>query len=343
MDQLKLVGMTILLTGLIWVAADRLVTEEVAVPAAVRLQSSAGGAEVLFSPSGEIGDFQLRVAGPRKAVNLLLARAPLILRLQVPDLPVGPVTLPLKDMIVEQWREYPGVTVMGLQPAGITVLADRMVTQDVPVMVQPLTLAYDVKPQVQPSMVQLRLRQSVLTELAGGGQLLPIDLSAEAEKLLRDQPAGQPATVPVPVSLDTKAFGTDATVKPKSVEVRATVTAQRTTSEVPTVPILLSVSFANFGKPYKAVSRDGSELVTQTIKVTGPTEDVARLLRGETRVFGIIQLKDEHFAELDIFKPLIPEYQLPTGIELADKPKPVELKLVDPARLPPGEPDRTAP
>jgi len=69
-------------------------------------------------------------------------------------------------------------------------------------------------------------------------------------------------------------------------------------------------------------------LVTQTITVTGPTNEVSRLLRGETRAFGLIQLKEDDFERMDVFKLVTPDYHLPNGVELAEEPPPIEFKLV---------------
>lgn len=345
-EQLKLLSMTALLTALIWIAADRLVTEEVGIPVTFRITSAGPSSDMLVAPASDRSTYQLRVVGPRKAVAALEAAAPLAIRLQVPppeaDFTFGPLTLQLRDLLKEQWAvEYPSIAVLGVTPSQMTVNFDRMVQRDVSVTVQRLSLAYDVRPQPQPSSVKVRLRASVLSEIAQGDQLPALDVSTDAEKLLREQPAGQSATVLV--TLDPKPFGPDATLTPRSVEIRGTVTAQRTTAEVPTVPVLLAVSFANLGRPLRAVTREGGELVTQTIKVTGPTEDVGRLLRGETRAYGILQLKDEHFAELDVFRPLTPEFQLPPGVELAERPAPVEIKLIDPSRERPQPDGKTTP
>jgi hypothetical protein len=108
------------------------------------------------------------------------------------------------------------------------------------------------------------------------------------------------------------------------------VRADRTTEEIPTVPIKLVVTFANLAKPYRAVARDGTTLtlVTQTVKVAGPTEDVSRLLRGETRAYGFIQLKEADLEVLGVFKAWTPAFHLPPNIELAEPPEPIEFKLI---------------
>ena len=91
------------------------------------------------------------------------------------------------------------------------------------------------------------------------------------------------------------------------------------------------MSFANLGKPYQAVGRDGTTLTleTQTIQVAGPTEDVARLQRGETRAYGFIQLKEADLEELGVFKAWTPDFHLPSNVVMAEPPEPIEFMLID--------------
>ena len=98
------------------------------------------------------------------------------------------------------------------------------------------------------------------------------------------------------------------------------------------MPILLAVSFANFNKPLSPVARDGKplELVSETINVTGPPEAIAKLLRGDSRAFGIIRLKDDDLRTLETIKLVTPEFFLPPGIALAREPKPIEFQMVAP-------------
>lgn len=328
MEQAKLLSTTALLTLLIWIGADSLVNETVRVPISFRALAAGDNPDRLVASSADAESYELQVIGSRKAIAQVQAAAPLNARLQIPDLPSGTHLISLKEILQEQWREFPKVSVLSVNPPQLPVVVDHIVAREVVLTTQRLSLPYDVKPQIQPSTVTVRMRESVAA--ASQGQLAPWDISTEVEKLLRGQPVGQ--SVSVLVTLDARTFGPDASLAPNTVEVRATLTALRTTTEIPTVPILIAVSFANFPKALRAVTRDESELVTQTIKVTGSTEEVGRLLRGETRAIGIIQLKDEHLAEVGVFKPYTPDFQLPIGIELAEKPKPIELKLVAESR-----------
>ena len=105
---------------------------------------------------------------------------------------------------------------------------------------------------------------------------------------------------------------------------------ERITIEKSGLPVLVAMSFANLEKQVRAVTRDGTplSLVTQTISVTGPTDDVIRLVRGETRAYGVIQLKEDDLQKMGLLKLAVPEYHLPKGLELAAEPTPLEFQLI---------------
>ena len=99
---------------------------------------------------------------------------------------------------------------------------------------------------------------------------------------------------------------------------------------MPTVPVLVAMSFANLEKRVRAVTRDGSPLtlVTQTVTVTGMTDDVMRLVRGETRAYGVVQLREDDLQQLGVLKLATPEYHLPKGIELVGEASSIEFQLI---------------
>ena len=52
------------------------------------------------------------------------------------------------------------------------------------------------------------------------------------------------------------------------------------------------------------------------------------MFRGETRAYGIIQIKDDDVQQLGVLKLATPEFHLPKGVELAQEPSPVEFQLM---------------
>ncbi|MHC4696159.1 MAG: YbbR-like domain-containing protein [Planctomycetota bacterium] len=335
MEQVKLLSMTAVLTGLIWAAADSLVNEAVTARFSFELVP-AGDTNMLveIDSAAKSQIFEVQLAGSRRIVDKIQARdEPLTVRLPIGDLPVGPSNFPLdKDQVERamagQWREFRRLTILWIRPSSIPVVIDRMVTKEVDIVVRRLMLAYEVEPQLKRAVTTARLRQSVYNQQDSAGQRPQIDIASDVERLLRSRPPGRAATIQV--TLDSSKFGPDARLVPDAVEVSATVKADRRTAEVPTVPIKPAVSFANLGKSYRAVAQDGTPLtlVTRTIQVSGPTDEVAALLRGDTRAYAVIQLKEADLADLGVFKLWTPEFHLPPNVELAEQPDPIEFQLI---------------
>lgn len=333
MEQVKLLSTTVFLTVLIWASADSLVNEAVTVTATFEIVPEAGASDMILEVSAPDEPFELQISGPRRVVEDVQAESPLKIRLHVPERRTGPDTIRLdrgmlKRELVEQSDEFRKLTIVSINPDSIPVIIDRSIERDVSLVLRRLSLAYDVEPQLNPASIKVRMRES-LANLLPPGQPLQIDMAADVERHLREKPSGLSATVEILVPIANETYGADAEATPGTVEVTATVQAQRSTEVIPTVPILVAVSFANLERPYRAVTREGSplSLVTQTITVTGPTDEVSKLVRGTTRAFGIIHLKEGDVEALDVVKLMTPEYRLPPGVKLAEEPPPIEFKL----------------
>lgn len=334
MEQVKLLSLTAVLTALVWAGANSLVNEIGHVR--VRFDVSAKpGSDLLveFAPAAATQLFELQVLGPRKVVEKLQTLAPSTYLLLVDDRSLGASDFLLDPEAIESSlrshrKEFESIHVVSVRPNRLPIVVDRMVTVEGSVVAKRLSLTYEDAPHVSPNTVSVRMRESILLESGQADGRLTIDISVELERLLKNKPAGQ--STKVAVTLDANPFGRKARFTPDRVEVTATVKADRSTIEVPTVPIRPVISFANLAKPLVAVARDGTplELVTQAITVTGPTDDVAKLARGETRAFGLIQLKEADFEELGVLMSRTPEFYLPPGIRLARETSPIEFKLV---------------
>ena len=335
MEQVKLLSMTAVLTVLIWAGADSLVNEAVSVRVFLKVEPL-DNPDLLIEvdPNAPSRWVEVQVSGPRKIVEDAQDREPLEARLRIADRPTGrtAVTLDremLKRALVEEWNEFRRLTIVSIQPATLPIHVDHMITRELAITAQRLTMAYDEAPQLKQTFATVRMRETRYEELPRPELRSQIDISTEVERLLRGERTGQPVSVLVP--LDSHVFGSGTELTPDRIEVTATVRADRRTEEVPTVPIKLVVSFANLAKPYQAVARDGTALtlVTQTITVTGSVDDVARLLQGETRAYGFIQLKEADLEQLGVFKAWTPEFYLPPNIGLAEPADSIEFKLID--------------
>ena len=334
MEQAKLLSMTAVLTFLVWAAADSLVNETATVAITLDVTPAAANSPMLVEvvePQTRV--FELIISGPRRAVETVQA-GPLSARMPVSDRPAGEVAIALdkaslRRQIAEQVREFRSLTLVSVQPATVVVRVDRMVEREVDITVSRVALPYEVEPQLKRTSTTLSLRETQLRSAAPGGELAPLDISPEVDRLFREQPPGESKTISV--ALSAREFGPGATLDPAVVDVTAAVKTQRSEADIVAVPVLLAVSFPNLERTYRPVARDGAplDIVAPTIHVRGPAEEVGRLVRGDTRAYGIIRLKAADLEEPSAIKLLTPEYYLPSGVELAQPPEPVEFKLVD--------------
>ena len=342
MEQVKLLSMTAVLTVLIWAGADSLVNEAVSVRVFLEVEPL-DNPDLLIEvdPDTPSRWVEVQVSGPRKIVEGAQDREPLEARLRLADRPTGRTTVVLdREMLeralVEEWNEFRRLSIVSIQPTTLPIHVDHMITRELAITAQRLTLAYDEEPQLKQMFATVRMRETRFEELPRPALRSQLDISTEVERLPRSERTGQPVSVLVP--LDSHMFGPGAELSPDRIEVTATIRADRRTEEIPTVPIKLAVSFANLAKPYQAVARVGAALtpVTQTIKVTGSADGVARLLQGETRAFGFIQLKEADLEELGVLKAWTPEYYLPPDIGLAEPAETIEFKLIDTTGIEPN-------
>lgn len=332
MAQVKLLSMTITLTALIWATADSLVNEATTISISFKPVAETPASDLIIRETTPMQVFELQLSGPRQAIDDIQATAPLLIRLPIPDLPTGEHDWlldrsVLKNRLVSKWSEFRRITIVDILPSTLRVQTDHWVEQEIDLTLGRLALAYDVNPQLSHSTVKVRMRESVFREFPLGQQL-QLDISSEVERRLKDHVLGERAESEV--SLDVRRFGSDALFTPTTVKVVATVKSQRSTEEISTVPILFAVSPGNLEHGLRPVARDGRPMVleTRTVSVTGSSEEVAKLVRGTTRIYGIIQLKSDDLENLGALKVVSPDFRLPPGVTLAAQPDPVEFKLI---------------
>lgn len=344
MEQVKLLSMTTVLTLLIWVTADNLLTETARIGIALHVMPANGEPSRLVDVDSSVVAIELEVRGPRRAIESVRSQLPRDCRFRLPEMPdhaFGPTSIPLdlenlKGQLVDQIDDLDKLSVISVSPDSLDVTVDRLVQRQTVLSMRALTLRYESPPQLSRTSVTTTVRESILSERESEGRPIELDISAEIDRQFRNVPAGVSQTLPI--TLTPQALGSDARVVPDSVKVTAAVMTDRIVEEVSTVPILVAVSFANLERSYRPVTSDGTplELLAPQITVTGPAEEVLRLVRGDTRAYGIVRLKEADLQNLDELKYLTPEYILPDRVELAEPPAGIEFRLIDVKKTAPG-------
>ncbi len=325
MEQLKLLSTTIILTVLIWATADSLVVENASIPIDLQVVPAPEADGMVVSKAGDARKFRVELSGPRKLIEQAQAAAPLTVKLQVTDRAAGSAVIDLKEAMEEQWRQFPKLNIIRVIPSQLDISVDHYVSKPVQLELKDrLVLSYDARPRLNRRSVMVTMLESDYQEFERAGRSL--NLTLDPERLLEEETPGQPAQVNMVLVPNEWGYPVSAIFKPNSVRVSATVKADRSIAEIGTVPILIAVSVANFGRPVRAIPPGGGILITRTIKVTGPAAVIERM-RQDERPVGIVRLKEEHLGSLGVQQSFIPEFQLPRGVELAEEPAPVVLTL----------------
>jgi len=212
MEQVKLLSMTTIVTVLIWAAADSLVNETATLRVAFEVVPL-GGTDMLvdIEPADESRVYEVEVFGPRRLAEDVQGSAPLAVRLGIEDRPTGLATIALtrnrlKTALTEQHStEFSKLSVVSVQPPELRVMVDHMVTRNVDVTLNRLTLAYEEEPQLERTLAGVRMRESICNELTQSGRRPSVDIAADVERLLKERPEGQRAQVSV--LLDSRSFG----------------------------------------------------------------------------------------------------------------------------------------
>jgi hypothetical protein len=324
LEQIKLLGMTAVLTILVWATADRLVNETIAIDLICEFTPVPDMPDLLVSPVQNTA-FKVEMSGPRRLIDQ--ASKSTKVKLQINDRPTGVSTVNVKQLLDDQWREHPKLSLLSVTPATAEVRVDHRARAEVQVVLRPPRLLFDQPPRLDRSQVTVEMRESVYAPLRDAGRKLQVEV--DVDRAFRGQPAGRPLTLSVPLTPDVETFGPDARFTPNEVKVTGTLAADRKSADITTCPIQIAVGFAHFGRRYRIEDDRGPvTLVTRTITVTGPVEAVDRLLAGD-RPVGIIRLRAEDFDRAGVQRSFVPEFHLPPGVELAREPEPVLLKLVE--------------
>ena len=164
MEQVKLLSMTVVLAVLVWAAADSLVNEAVSIGITFEMTPSAATPPSMIKviePEG--GSFELEISGPRRIVEDVQSQAPLRARLRIPDRPTGSAVVPLnkeslKSELAEQFNEFGRLTVVAVHPPTLAIRVDHLVSKEVEIRLERLTLPYEVPPQLKRASTTVRMR-----------------------------------------------------------------------------------------------------------------------------------------------------------------------------------------
>ena len=317
MAQVKLLAMSALVTVLVWMSADQLLTESATVQVIVDPVATAGESYTVSLRDPTAGGFQVVLSGPREVIARFRESGPWTIRLPIEARTTGPIGVPVLDALRKNRTRFSGLTVDSVVPEYLEAVVDRDIVVSLPVWVDKGALDYDVDPTVEPDHVQVTISEQRFNAVPPEKRRLVL----RAESMLRNRKKGELLSFPVP--LEAKVDGVDVKVVPARVNLRATVRELRITDTIAAVPVRFSSS-VDLANEFRIELRNRSTLLTQPITVRGPAELVDRLVAGDIRVTGLIALNRDDTLDPGRYRAKRPVFVgLPPGVELAN-PEAVE-------------------
>ncbi|MCK4658273.1 MAG: hypothetical protein KAV82_02020 [Phycisphaerae bacterium] len=312
MSQLKLIAMSVVLTLLVWVSADQLLTETVTLQVTIEPVAAAGRESFKISRAGDRPQkFQITLSGPQRTLAPFREGGISTIDLPIEARTTGLVSVKLLDALRKNRARFSGLTVDSVTPEYLEAVVDREITVSLPIWVDKGTLDYDVDPSVEPDQVEVTISERRLNAIAEEKRCLVLHV----ENLLRNRRKGELLRFSVP--LEAKVAGIEAKVAPAQVELRATVRELHITDTIAAVPVRFTGS-VDLWNEFTIELRDQSTLLTQPITVKGPAEIVARLVSGDIKVAGLITLNRDDTLDLGRYRAKKPEFALPAGVQLAE-------------------------
>ena len=321
MQQLRLFGMTSLLTILVWVAADSSLSDSAALQVNIT-PFSGGGSDMRVAATGaDIKPFDVQVSGRKATIALLKSREPLTVRLPVSSRGSGLYTLQLIDELRSHADELSEVFVQDVTPPTLDIRVDRDKVVTMPVQVLRGSLDYEGPLVVDPTEVEV-----TISEL-DYGRLDPADrrVVLDPDEYLRTAPRGQLLSTGVPLTPIVGGFSVQ--LFPESVTVQFKLAEQLQEETLSAVPIKIESSLDIFNE-YNVEVRDAGTILTQPITIKGPIEEIERIRADEIRIWGVISLTAADKADKGQYRYLTPRFNLPEQVELVTEVEPIEIRLV---------------
>jgi hypothetical protein len=320
MQQLRLIGLSSLLTILIWVVADNSLSETASLKVILKPVSGAGEAMRVALLDRAQSSFEVTVTGKKTAITGLKSREPLNLAIQVANRDSGDYTLYLLDELVENTEELSEVMVQGVDPPSMRIQVDWDITVKMPVFLQRGTLRYDFL-EVDPKEVDVKISELAYNALNPADRRVVLKI----DDYLETAPRGKLASDSVPI---TPLIGDiPVTVSPGFVNIQYNLVEQLQELVLPAVPIKIEATPDIFNE-FDFDVKEATALLTQSIKIKGPPKPIERIRAGEIRISGQISLSPADKAEPGRFRYATPKFNLPEGVELVSDAEQIEFRLI---------------
>lgn len=321
MQQLKLIGMSSLISILIWVVADSSMSESETIKVLITLESAGSDDMHVDKVVESDKPFDVLFTGKRTAINDLRRSEPLQVKIRITERVSGIYTLKLDDELAKDKNRFSNVLVQDVSPPTLEIQVIRDQTIMMPINVLFESLEYDEPPIIEPNEVLVTISEIDLESIDPQQRRITLDAdellqTAERGKMLENSVALRPIVGGFTVRLD-----------PDFVTMRAQLTEQLREKTLAAVPIRIESSMDIFNA-FEVEVRNAGTILTQTITIKAPIEIIERLGAGEIKIHGVISISAEDKANPDEFRYITPRFILPPGVTLVGEAEPIEIRLV---------------
>ncbi|MFG0328761.1 MAG: hypothetical protein ACF8PN_02575 [Phycisphaerales bacterium] len=321
LERLQSILVVSLITLLIWLYAEG---QKLAVltRSDVRVEIVASeNSDLIVRPAAPDRRFSIRIEGPTGALDELEEQLAQAIRVPIGryEAPSEPRPEPYTISMLETFRRHPifagrGVSIRSVDPDTLTYSVDRWVAQDLEVQVAPLgSVQLDGPPVVEPSRATVQVAESVLRQL--DPNTLHLVATPESSDSIARLPEGEASTVDARLSLPAVADRSLVKISNPAAQLTLTVKSQRVELTKNAVPIHLIMTPLDVAQYTVELERP----VIDSLELSGPSDVMAKIERGEIRVIGLLRLTSDDLVR-GVTEKTVSFDHLPSGVTVISDP-----------------------
>ena len=269
MQQVRLVALTIAMTGMIWIAADQRVTRLVEIDVAFKIKPAAGTTLHLTVEGPPVDSLLITFKGPNRALSRLKAnRESLSIELPISERLSGSHNLNLVSELMAQADQLAGVlegvAIVATTPGTMTIIVDHYVEKQVRLKVDSGNLDFDGDPEFYPPVVAAMVPERKFDALPPDKQTITISIG----RLITEQAQeGQLIQKEVLVPHELDGGVPVSRIDPERVTFSATLLQHTKRVRLLTIPVNLMVSNIEIWARYQLEFADDPEKRILTIPI----------------------------------------------------------------------------
>lgn len=337
MQQVRLLALTVAMTGMIWIAADQRVTRLVEIDVAFTIKPALGTTLALTIDGPPVDSLRITFKGPNRVLSRLkMVQESLSIELPISERSSGPQTLNLLEELLAQADQLAGipegVAIVATTPGTMTIVVDHYVEKQVRLRVDSGNFDFDGDPQFDPPVVTAMVPKREFEELAPDKQTITIPIGRLITGPVQEGQLIQKEVL-VPHTLD----GGVSVLRldPERVTFSATLLQHTKRVRLLTIPIHLMPSNIDIWRRYEPrfAEDPNKRILTIAIWVRGPEDIVDGLVQDSSMhaIFGYVRITIEDLPDSETAVQLSKQVyiqNLPDGVVVDEEPDPIDIELI---------------